>query len=78
MDLAENSFTFVISDYQVLDSQPEDWTTKYDDYYELSEDGFIAAQPAAPTKKTKAGDDPEPTPPTFVKGKYYFKFADLD
>lgn len=78
VDLAENSFTFVISDYQVLDSQPVDWATKYGDYYELDETGFVAAKPAPATKNKRTGDDPEPTAPTFVKGKYYFKFADLD
>ena len=78
-DLAENSLTFVISDYQVLDSEPESWSTNYTNYYELDETGFVTAKPAAPTRRgTKAGDDPEPTPPEFVKGKYYFKFADLD
>lgn len=83
-DLAENSVTFVISDYQVLDEEPESWSTKYSDYYELSDEGFISALPApeenSKRRNTKAGDDPEPTPtpPEFVPGKYYFKFADLD
>ena len=68
-DLAENSFTFVISDYQVLDAQPDDWAANYANYFELDETGFVAAKPKSTSKRN---DDP--VAPDFVKGKYYFKF----
>lgn len=64
-DLAENSMTFVISDYNALQTEPTNWESNYTDYYILGEDGFEAVASASEA-------------PDFVVGKYYEKFADLD
>ena len=49
----------VLDSFTVLKTQPQDWTTKWTDYYEKTEEGFVKLA-------TK-------TAPTFVAYTYYSK-----